>query len=636
MHRFPKRLASKWIGLFALLALPLSALGQEVDPHPFGADFPDLDSLAVGRWNEQKENPLVVPRDKVIGFSLYAVEAGVLKMTAQLYPLLPGESREVTLEFDRGKGWELAAREPIVFPGWSAHFRVDGWDDSKDVPFRLAHSAGAIWTGKIRRNPLDKDEIVVANMSCNSSRTPGPRETIVANLKAIDPDLLFFAGDQTYRHTQHTHGWLEFGEQFGELMRDRPTITIPDDHDVGHSNLWGESGKKSSTPQGPDGGYFYPVKYVQMVERCQTWHLPDPVDPEPVKRGIGVWFTRLRLGGMDFAIVEDRKFKSAPKGNIPQMGPRPDHITDVNYDRASIDLPGLELLGERQIRFLHQWGQDWQGAAIKCLLSQTAFCGAVHLHGERANRLLADLDCNGWPQSGRNAALRELRMCRAMHLCGDQHLAVAVKHGIESQGDGPYAFTSPALVNTIYGRWWHPESEREGENPVPGSPLPWTGEYRDGLGNFIRMLAYANPGDLANERERGDGFGVARFRKSDNTVTIECWPRFAESVSDNSRQYPGWPMTLKLRENDGRKPTGWLPTLEITGFDRPVVQIQDEATGEIVSTFRSIDRRVELPVFSPGPFCVLAGRDRADILVERGLKPATSASDAGEREVILQ
>jgi hypothetical protein len=35
-------------------------------------------------------------------------------------------------------------------------------------------------------------------------------------------------------------------------------------------------------------------------------------------------------------------------------------------------------------------------------------------------------------------------------------------------------FTSPALVNTVYGRWWHPKDERAGGNLVPGRALPWT------------------------------------------------------------------------------------------------------------------------------------------------------------------
>jgi hypothetical protein len=112
-----------------------------------------------------------------------------------------------------------------------------------------------------------------------------------------------------------------------------------------------------------------------------------------------------RVGGVDFAILEDRKFKSGPAGKIPEMGPRPDHINDPSYDPATVDLPGLELLGGRQEKFLGDWGQDWTGASMKAVLSQTAFCGAVHMHGRRDDRLLADLDCNGWPQTPRNRAL---------------------------------------------------------------------------------------------------------------------------------------------------------------------------------------------------------------------------------------
>ena len=64
----------------------------------------------------------------------------------------------------------------------------------------------------------------------------------------------------------------------------------------------------------------------------------------------------LILGGIDFAILEDRKFKSGPAGKIPQQGPRPDHIRNPNYDPKSIDVDGLVLLGDRQLSFLDTWG----------------------------------------------------------------------------------------------------------------------------------------------------------------------------------------------------------------------------------------------------------------------------------------
>jgi hypothetical protein len=522
----------------------------------------------------------------------------------------------------------------VQYPGWSAHFRIESWDASQDVPYRVRHGEKANFEGLIRRDPRDKDVIVVASMSCNSSRTTGLRPEIIENLKRQSPDLLFFAGDQTYRHTEHTAGWIEFGLQFRDVLRDRTTITIPDDHDVGHPNLWGENGKQSLRRDNADGGYFYPVEYVNMVQRQQTWHLPDPVDPAPVERGIGVYFTRLRVGGVDFAILEDRKFKSGPQGKIPQQGPRPDHITNAAYDPKSIDRPGLELLGDRQLRFLRDWGEDWTGAQMKAVLSQTSFCGAVHLHGTRSNRLLADLDCNGWPQSGRNRALEAIRRAWAVHLCGDQHLAVVVKHGIAEWGDGPFSFTSPALVNTIYGRWWHPHDEQPGPNAVPESPLRWTGDFTDGLGNKISMLAYANPGNIQDERERGDGYGLVRFDKPARRVTFECWPRFADASAGDQAQFPGWPITVEMADNDGRQPQAWLPELRFVGVQNPVVQVVAEATGEVLYTIRIRGDRFQPPVYAPGKYSVNAGRDKPDGREITDLEAAEKAA-AGRRIVEL-
>ena len=114
--------------------------------------------------------------------------------------------------------------------------------------YRIRHGQEAQFAGLIRKDPVDQDTIVVANLSCNSSRTPGPRPLMIENLKKLDPDILFFAGDQSYHHTEHTYGWLEFGMQFREILKDRPVITIPDDHDVGQANIWGENGKQATTP----------------------------------------------------------------------------------------------------------------------------------------------------------------------------------------------------------------------------------------------------------------------------------------------------------------------------------------------------------------------------------------------------
>jgi hypothetical protein len=527
-----------------LLATSLSLPAQQGEP-PVRAPFERLDSLAVNEWWEQEPSPIVdmfVPRDQVVAFGMYTVHNGTLKLSAQLFPLYPNETREVRLEL-RGNGeWREVSRAEVNDLGWSTLFRVEGWDHTRDMPYRLRHGDEAMFEGLIRKDPIDKDEIVVAALSCNSNRDRGLRPKFVRNILHQDPDLVFFAGDQSYDHREHTAAWLKFGLQFRDVFRDRPCVSIPDDHDIGQGNIWGEGGKVSTLQGGADGGYTHHHEYVKMVERCQTAHLPDPYDPTPIGQGIGVYYTSLNIGGVDFAILEDRKFKSGPAGKVPQQGPRPDHIRNPEYDPASVDMEGLTLLGDRQLKFLDEWGQQWDGVTMKAVLSQTGFCGGAHLHGTRDNRLHADMDSNGWPQTGRNNALRAIRAANAVHIGGDQHLATIIKHGIDEFRDGPWAFIVPAIVNNYYGRWWWPEDEQPGSNRDPENPLPWTGDYLDGFGNRITMQSYVNP----ENPSRGGGYGVIRFDKELGAVTFECWPRDADVTQPGAEQFPGWPFTISV------------------------------------------------------------------------------------------
>ena len=195
-----------------------------------------------------------VAKDRVICFALYTVHNGILKLTAQLYPLDDSDPRTVRLEVQRDGQWREAATTQIVNPGWTAPFRVEPWDMTQEVPYRVRHGEAAVYEGLIRRNPIDKPEIVVAAFTGNSIY-PGhggdiPRTDIVDNLKRVQPDLLFFSGDQVYDHNRHYAYWLKFGRDFGEVIRTTPTVTIPDDHDVGHPNLWGAGGKKSERRDG--------------------------------------------------------------------------------------------------------------------------------------------------------------------------------------------------------------------------------------------------------------------------------------------------------------------------------------------------------------------------------------------------
>jgi len=568
-------------------------------------------------FNTANAQALKVPdvsRDKVICFALYTVQNDILKLTAQLYPLQQGEDRKVRLEIKQGGKWKQIDQVQVIEAGWTATFRVENWDSTRDFEYRVAHGKNAYYTGTIRKDPLDKDVIVVAAFTGNSINPQHggdiPKSDIVENIKKLKPDFLFFSGDQVYDHNRHYAAWLKFGRDFGEIIRNIPTVTIPDDHDVGQGNLWGQGGRLSLNRSGDDGGYAAPLEYVKEVERAQTSHLPDPFDPTPIERGIGVYYTTLTIGRISFAIIEDRKFKTGPSGILPDKGwrpNRPDHVTVPGYDMKALDVPEARLLGERQLKFLRHWAADWRDCDMKAVLSQTVFCGGAHLHGNRNNRLLVDLDSNGWPQTGRNNALMEIRKAFALMIAGDQHLGTIIHHGVNDWNDSGYSLCVPSIAN-LYLRWWVPLEP--GKNREPGMPED-TGEFIDGLGNKITMLAVANPSPEENHDRlttRAAGFGVVKFNKKTREMTLECWPRNVDITDSSTKQYPGWPRVIDQQDNYGRMAVAYLPTIEVEGMTNPVVQVIDESNDEIVYTIRINGNSYRPKIFKMANYTVRVGQ----------------------------
>lgn len=576
-----------------------------------------------------------VPRDQVVCFAMYAVGNNTLKLTAQFYPLKEGEPRKAALEIKKGENWEKIAESDIPENGWAAVFRVEKWDSSRDYEYRVNHADTALYTGIIKKDPVDKEEIVVVAFTGNSiNKADGgslPKTDIVENIKKLNPDLLFFSGDQIYDHNRHYAGWLKFGRDFGDAIRNIPTVSLPDDHDVGNANLWGAGGKKSGSEMGVDGGYNKSFDYVREVYRAQTSNLPDPYDPTPMEEDVPVWYTSLNIGRVSFAIIEDREFKTGPLKLVSKPGLRPDIIVTPDYDPASLDVPEAVLLGERQHKFLRDWGADWRGADMKAVLSATIFAGASTHAISPSQRVYADFDSNGWPQTGRNQALREIRKSFAFMLAGDQHLATLIHHGVEDWNDAGYSFSVPSIAN-FFLRYWLPDPP--GANRDPNMPA-YTGEYLDGFGNKMTMLAVANPDATEGSdklRSRAAGYGVVRFNKKSREIKVECWPRNVDVSAPGAEQYPGWPQTLKMEDNYGRKAVAWLPTIEISGMNNPVVQIIDESNDEVVYTLRINGASYDPKVFKEGMYTIKVGnQDTENIKVFKNVK-----SNASKAQTILK
>lgn len=573
----------------------------------------------------------------------YTLSRNVLKMTAQFPPIGAKDSQDAHLEVRDGEAWKRIASARIDALARTATFRIEKWESARDIPYRVAYAlvmAGGStrefhWEGTVRRDPVDKEVIAVAGFTGNADYA-WPNVDLVAHLKKLDPDLLFFSGDNIYENVggygierspleraclDYLRKWYFYGWSFRDLLRDRPCVSIPDDHDVYHPNLWGQGGRK--TDKDDKGGYTMDAEWVKMVERTQTSHLPDPFDPTPIEQGIGVYYSPMTYGRISFAIIEDRKFKTGPSGVVPPTTTgRADHENRPDFDPKRADVAGAQLLGDRQLAFLRDWAADWRGADFKVVLSQTIFCGAATHHGAGLVRLRMDYDSNGWPQTGRNKALDEMRRGFAFHLAGDQHLATLIHHGIDDWDDAAWSLCVPSITN-FYLRAWRPEPEMRRAPLGDGMP-EYTGRFFDGLGNRISVWAATNPGKVdvppAWLHDQKPGFGLIRLDKKADTIAIECWPRYADPTDPKARQFEGWPKTIHKLDNYGRKAAAHLPVISVKGMENPVVQIIDEDSGEIIYTVRIRATRIRPKVFREGTYTMRIGEQPDRMKTLTGVK----------------
>lgn len=534
----------------------------------------------------------------------YTVAKNTLKLTAQMGPLGRQDTQQAELWVrPQGGRWEMRTIASLEQPGSVFRFRLEDWDSSRDHEYRVRYMLRGeelhlwhVWPGRIPAEPDSRQrEVVVASLNCvkhyvgelqwNGDSIWFPHAETVAHVEAQNPDVLYFAGDQLYEgdldpvdarsleklQLDYLYKWSRWCWSFRDLTAMRPTITIPDDHDVYQGNLWGAGGRRAKADPSraltaqDSGGYVHPAAFINMVHRTQTSHLPDPVDATPSDQGISVYGTTFTYGGVDFAVVADRQFKDSASDVVPQGDVKNGWFQAEGFDPRDADVAGAQLLGPRQEAMLDAWSQQRDpNAWTKVLLSQTPFVNVATIPVKASGggvlpslpipekgdypqgyRFAADTDSGGWPQSARLRAVSYLQAADAIHLAGDQHLGSLLQYGVNTHRDGTFAFTAPAVANTWPRRWWPPV---HGGNPEAGAPH-YTGDFEDGFGNLLTVWAVANPVNSGRQPsalyDRMPGYGIVRFDRAAATITFECWPRWVNPKQAGASQYPGWPYVLR-------------------------------------------------------------------------------------------
>jgi len=381
-----------------------------------------------------------------------------------------------------------------------------------------------------------------------------PYQEAVEQMLAQDPDLIFFAGDQIYESNSggevilpqtseevaagmenYLAKWRKFGLIFRELLKDRPSIMITDDHDVYANDLWGNGGKRMQGDR-TTGGYPTHTDWVNAAEYTQTAHLPDAYAAGPWGDGINAYFTALDYGGVSFAILEDRKFKSPPTDVLQEaindpLDARPNRtlevIKDPAFDVRKLEREELQLLGVEQEKFLEDWAlKVHKKDRLAAVLNQSPLCNIGNYDPR-----FGDMDSNGWPKVGRDRALRCLVPAQPVMIAGDIHYGTLAQHGIDDWQDGPWSFSVPAF-GSKQNRRWAPSVPAQG-NEIPG--ISGSGNHHDRFLNKLTIRGTA-PGK--------QGYGIVVFDKSNKQVRIELHTMNSDRKPDQMK-IPGWPLELQ-------------------------------------------------------------------------------------------
>ncbi|MDB2358194.1 alkaline phosphatase D family protein [Opitutales bacterium] len=532
-----------------------------------------------------------------IAGTLYAHSAGKLKVGVQLIPQsIHGQAVPAGLmvgiqKQDTSGNWQaLTSPTTVSSDDYHTVFTIDSWDSSQTAQLRACFKDldGTVHTYPftVIPEPAAGEQIDIGTFSCFGSMSqyaqrpfdaPKPDEVLigrwtqanvyhpytetVSKAQQQDADIFFFTGDQFYENRptaadggpnpleDYLYKFLLWHWAFQDITANHPCILQTDDHDVFHGDLFGED-KIGNTQTDQHGGYHRSREFVNMVHKTMTSQNPDTLEPKPSPRsGLTNYYTSFNYGDVSFFVLEDRKFKKGAKSE------------DADYPET--------YLGERQLQHLRAWCETPMPGKRKVLVAQTIYA-AMSL--DAAGKMPYDWDVNALYIDERNEIVQMLAEAKAVILSGDQHLCTFSRLGYASHNDkskpiqdseysnGPYQFCAPPGGN-VFWRWFWPSAGLR-ELDEPKSDISYVGGFRDFFGNPFTMLAVANPEkiELQTNRTRirlsvtqeevaqgaaqlyrtnkGDGFGMMRFNKQDEAMTVEAWPVYGKG------QYPGFPQVI--------------------------------------------------------------------------------------------
>lgn len=561
-------------------------------PYQKNVCFDNLKITGEGYTLNATNNGLIDP----ILSSFYTCTKDSLFFTAQLMPFKPDSNELFSLTIWPNNKSTYSYTGTFNSTSYQLRFRIKIPTGFKSFDYILKYRGNQsdIWTSKtgiIKTQPTRKKPRIMA-LNCNGfsfytdhllnyKNLLYPYRQIEKGFNKFKPDVVTFLGDQIYESRpehpinspehqalDYIYKWNIWCYTFRNITKNQPTIILTDDHDVFQGNLWGNGGNRPILNQNEipayygehnydtwmqdNGGYILGSEFANLVIKSQTSHLPFPHQPKPSNEIVN-YYTSYEYGALNFAILEDKKFKSPPSKNSFEVYngfALKDSLSPKDYNN-----PDLKLLGDDQLSFLTNWSENLRKRkAAKIILTQSAYVSLTTVplnysalkdkpvkRDSSKQKVSPDMDTNGWPKAGRDRALNALNQNNILFISGDQHLGAVIEVFDSSQT--PFTFFSvPAITNTWPRMWW-PSNEHQNKN----HPL---GDYTDAFGNELTVKAIANPTKNAPEPSdfnyKSPGFGIIDINKKGTKAKLKAYPLFFDQKK-RSTMFPGWPVKVSLK-----------------------------------------------------------------------------------------
>ncbi len=603
------------------------AIGSTKDGNEFYFNNLSLSNLASKR--ERTFGP--------ISTCLYTLNDNVLNFSAQLMPINLHENDSVVIELQHDNKWLKFAT--VAVSGNQARLRDFTWNHNQAMPYRTRLKrgdllVGSFYEGVIATPNQNANEVRIAAVSCNGIYAISqhymdyrsiwtPYELLEQKHKELRPDLLVFLGDQMYEtrplpletkphllESDYNYRWLLWCLEMNDLTRNLPTVIMMDDHDYFQGNLWGDGSRLADKEvpanlpahyltheddwQTDNGGFVMDVEFLNRAQLLQTGHLPQTYSKSenPIKN----YFTTLNFNGVGMAILEDRKFKSAPLKALPNVPSIVGIALSDSIVTDSLENKEAVLLNDEQLKMLNDWSAEWKRQDMKLVFTQSVYAclssvrrGYVPYLSDNITvnntsligaRLAKDMDANGWPKNGRDTALKVIRKSAALIVGGDQHFPSISQQGIKDWKDASYTLTIPALSNT-YPRFFIPDS----------SDFHGNNNYKDGFGNKVSMLAYSNPvkkDSMPMWHEGAPGFGFIVCNKSQKTYSI----RFMDFANPSTFEYE---QKIKVVDNAYSSSPYKTKIIKVKASN-PLLILKDE-NGKVLYSLRGNNLQLNVPSF---------------------------------------